>query len=371
MKRSRTENGPRCSNEWNTYPPLGHLIGAIGVAIGGYRTFAVILALNLVFVPLLAVSCYGVGRLIAGPLGGLLAVIFALGTPMIVSESHEAYLDPTQAAFVAAAVWGILASERFERWGIAALAGLATALALMTKETSPVFLAGILAVVLARGGWRHWRGLLAYIVVAGVVAGPWYFDHRTLVHELFLAHSATANSVEANPFGGPYPTLLSLKNVTWYFWDAANIQLRAGLLALFLSARSCDCSCVKTGERKNLYPELLGGAFVSWAGMTWLTHKDPRYDLSALIYVAVLAHSMDRRIRTAGAPLASRRARRERGGELCERGVRTRRRRLPAARCAARGARHDGARCPLRDALLDQWMAARRARAITMGTSSR
>jgi hypothetical protein len=276
-------------HEWNTYPPLGHLIGAIGVAIGGHRTFAVILALNLVFVPLLAVSCYGVGRLIAGPLAGLLAVIFALGTPMIVSEAHEAYLDPTQAAFVAAAVWGILASERFRRWGVAALAGLATGLALMTKETSPVFLAGILVVVLARGGWRHWRGLLAYAILAGVVAGPWYWDHRTLVHELFLAHSATANAVEANPFGGPYPTLFSLKNVTWYFWDAANIQLRAGLLVLFLAGTVVAIrSCIKNWRPRNLYPELLGGAFVSWAGMTWLTHKDPRYDLSALIYVAVL-----------------------------------------------------------------------------------
>lgn len=275
--------------EWNTYPPLGHAIGAIGVFIGGYSTFAVILALNLVFVPLLAASCYGVGRLLAGPRAGLLAAIFALGTPMIVSEAHEAYLDPTQAAFVAAAVWGILASERFERWRIAGLAGLATGLALMTKETSPVFLAGILAVVLARGGWRHWRGLLAYAVPVGAVAGPWYFYHRTLIHQLFLSHSVYANAVEPNPFGGPYPTLFSLKNLSWYFWDAANIQLRAGLLLLFfVGTIAAIRSCAKHWGPQNLYPELLGGAFVSWVGMTWLTHKDPRYDLSALIYIAVL-----------------------------------------------------------------------------------
>ncbi len=275
--------------EFNSYPPLGHLIGALGVFIGGYSTFAVILALNLVFVPLLAASCYGVGRLVAGPRAGLLAAIFALGTPMIVSESHEAYVDPTQAAFVAAAVWGILASERFERWKIAALAGLATGLALMTKETSPVFLAGLLAVVLARGGWRNWRGLLAYTVPVAVVAGAWYFEHRGAIHQLFLAHSAYANTVEANPFGGPYPTLLSFKNLSWYFWDAANIQLRAGLLLLFsVGTIVAIRSCIKHWGPRNLYPELLGGAFVSWAVMTWLTHKDPRYDLSALIYIAVL-----------------------------------------------------------------------------------
>ena len=47
-------------------------------------------------------------------------------------------------------------------------------------------------------------------------------------------------------------------------------------------------TCVKHWGPRNLYPELLGGAFVSWLGMTWLTHKDPRYDLSALVYIAVL-----------------------------------------------------------------------------------
>jgi len=87
--------------EFNTYPPLGHLIGAFGVLIGGYSTGSVILALNLVFVPLLAAGCYGAGRLVAGPRAGLFAAVFALGTPMIVSEAHEAYLDPAQAAFVA------------------------------------------------------------------------------------------------------------------------------------------------------------------------------------------------------------------------------------------------------------------------------
>jgi 4-amino-4-deoxy-L-arabinose transferase-like glycosyltransferase len=275
--------------DWNTYPPLGHLIGALGVFVGGYSTAAVILALNLVFVPLLAASCYGVGRLVGGPRAGLLAAIFALGTPMIVSEAHEAYVDPTQAAFVAAAVWALLASGRFRRPGVSALAGLATALALMTKETTPIFVAGILAVVLARGGWRAWRGILAYAVPVAALAVPWYVSHGTQLYELTIAHTANANTAEANPLGGAYPHLLTFKNLSWYFWDAANIQLRLGLLALFLiGAVAAVRRCIRRWGPENLYPELLGGAFVSWAGVTWLTHKDPRYDLPALIYIAVL-----------------------------------------------------------------------------------
>jgi uncharacterized membrane protein YsdA (DUF1294 family) len=274
---------------FTTYPPLGPAIGALGAAIGGDSTGSVILALNVVFVPLLAAGCYGAGKLVAGPRAGLLAVVFALGTPMIVSEAHEVYLDPTQAAFTACAVWGLLASRRFERWGAAGLAGVATGLAMMSKETTPVFLAGLLLVAIARGGWRNWRGLIAYAVAVGVLAGPWYVYHRTELHQVFLDHTSRANGVEANPMGGLYPTFFTVRNFSWYFWNAANIQLRAGLLALFLiGSVVAVVRCVRDRTRENLYPELLGGAFVSWLGMTWLTHKDPRYDLSALVYVAVL-----------------------------------------------------------------------------------
>jgi len=276
--------------EFNTYPPLGHLIGALGVFVGGYRIAAVILALNLVFVPLLAVGCYGVGRLVAGPRAGLLAVVFALGAPMIVSEAHEAYLDPLQAALIAVSVYAILASRRFERWGIAALAGGASGLAMLSKETTPIFLAGLLVVVVARGGWRHWRGLIAYVAMLAVIGAPWYVYHHAELNQLVIAHTSQANALEPNPVGGTYPTLLSLKNLTWYFWDAANIQLRAALLVLFLvGAFIAIVSSVRNWRPENLYPELLGGGLVAWAGMTWLTHKDPRYDLPALVYVAVLA----------------------------------------------------------------------------------
>jgi len=275
--------------EFNTYPPLAHLVGALGVAVGGYRTAAVILALNLVFVPVLAVACFGVGRLVSGPRAGLLAVVFALGTPMIIAESHEAYVDPMQAALVALSVWAILASRRFEHWGIAALAGVASGLAMLTKETTPIFLAGLLIVVVARGGWRNWRGLIAYALMLGAVGAPWYVYHHAQLSQLVIAHTSQANVAEPNPLGGTYPTLFSLKNFSWYFWDAANIQLFGVLLLMFLvGAIAAIRRCARPWDPDNLYPELLGGVLVAWVGMTWLTHKDPRYSLPALIYLAVL-----------------------------------------------------------------------------------
>jgi uncharacterized membrane protein YsdA (DUF1294 family) len=161
---------------------------------------------------------------------------------------------------------------------------------MLTKETTPIFIAGLLLVVIARGGWRHWRGVLAYGVVLAAVAAPWYIYHSAELNQLVIAHTSQANTAEANPLGGTYPALFSFKNLSWYFWDAANIQLRAGLLLLFLLGTvAAIWSCVRRWGADNLYPELLGGTFVAWAGMTWLTHKDPRYSLPALVYIAVLA----------------------------------------------------------------------------------
>jgi hypothetical protein len=289
--------------EFNTYPPLGHLVGALGVFVGGHSIRAVILALNVVFVPLLAASCYGVARRVAGTRAGLLAAVFALGAPMIISEAHEAYLDPLQAALVAASVYAILASRRFERWGIAALAGAVSGLAMLAKETTPIFLVGLLAVALIRGGFRHRRGVIAYGIALLAIAGPWYIYHRAELHQLVIAHTSAANTAEPSPSGTAYPALFSSKNLGWYFWDAANIQLRLALLALFLVGTVAAIrTTVRNRSPENLYPELLGGGLISWAGVTWLTHKDPRYDLPALVYCAVLATAWIPRLRRPARP---------------------------------------------------------------------
>jgi Dolichyl-phosphate-mannose-protein mannosyltransferase len=276
--------------EFNTYPPFGHLIGGLGVFIGGFSPATVILASNFVFLPLLAAGCFGVGRRVYGSdRAGLLAALFALGTPMIVSEFHEFMLDPQQAALIAVSVWAILACERFERPGVAALAGALSGLAMMTKQTSVVFLAGPLAVVVLRGGWRNWRGILAFAGALAVVAGPWYVYHRDELNSLVSVHDSGAGSSAADEAGGFFPQRLSRKSFGWYFWSAVNIQVLAPLaLAALIGAVLAIRDCLRDRSGRNLRPEMLGGLFVSWLGMTLITHKDPRYSLPALVYLAVL-----------------------------------------------------------------------------------
>ena len=266
------------------YPPLVHLVGAISILLVGFHPMSLVMTSNVVFVPLLAFGCYGTGKLVAGPRAGLLAGLFGLCTPMFVSMMHEVLIDTPQAAIVAVSVWALLASRRWERVGGSAIAGAMCGLALMTKETSVVFLAGPGLMLLIRGGWRNWRGLLAFVAALGVIAGPWYGYHwNEIVQSYTQIGQLQVNGVQS-------PPRFSVRNFAWYFWNLLNQQALLPFTAAFvagvvISIRRC---LRRPLDADNMLPELLAGFLVSYAGMTYLTHKDPRYTLPFLVYVAVL-----------------------------------------------------------------------------------
>ena len=143
-----------------------------------------------------------------------------------------------------------------------------------------------MVVVLARGGWRHWRGLLVFLAIAAAIALPWYVYHLHQLNGLVEGQGGTG----AAPSEEGSPPLFSHRGLLWYFWAALNIQLLAPLM-LFLAVGLVGTivDCVRRWTPENLGPELLGGLFVSWLGITLIRHKDVRFMLPALMYVAVLA----------------------------------------------------------------------------------
>jgi 4-amino-4-deoxy-L-arabinose transferase-like glycosyltransferase len=242
------------------------------------------MASNLLFVPLLAFGCFGVGKIVGGPRAGLLAGLFGLGTPMFVSMMHNFMLDTPQAAMVAVSVWAVLASRRFERIGTSALAGVLCGLAMLTKETSVVFLTGLLLASTARGGWRNWRGLASFAVALAIIAAPWYVYHWSEITQTFTQ----IGQLYVNPLQSP--PRWSIRNVGWYFWNLVNEQALLPLTLAFAAGTAIAIRrCVRDRwSSDSVLPELLAGGLVSYLGMTYLTHKDPRYTLPALVYIAVL-----------------------------------------------------------------------------------
>jgi 4-amino-4-deoxy-L-arabinose transferase-like glycosyltransferase len=278
------------------YPPFAYLIGSIGIAIGGASVAAPIIAENIFFVSLLALGCYRLGCRAFGATGGLLAVAFALGSPLIIAQFHVFMIDAPETAMVAVSVWAIVATEGFSRIGSSALAGLAVGLGMLTKEPFVFYVTGVIAVTIARGGWRSWRGLLVFAAVAGVIALPWYVQELSHINELGTGAINAANHAEV--LGDIAPERLSVDNLTWYFWNFITFQL---WVPLFLfSAVGFTWAIVGFVRRRpltRLTPELLVGAFVAWLAITETFTHDTRYSMPLLVYFAVLGSGWIVRLR--------------------------------------------------------------------------
>jgi 4-amino-4-deoxy-L-arabinose transferase-like glycosyltransferase len=269
------------------YPPFSYLVGALGLWIGGFSVASAVIAQNLVFVPLLALGCYNVGRLAFSPRAGLLAVVFALGSPLITAQFHVVMIDAPEAAMVAVAVWAIFATERFSRLGVSAAAGAAVGLGLLTKEPFAFFVIGVLFVTAIRGGWSAWRGLAVFALVALVIALPWYINDFTSVKAL----AQSASHVGASRFTAEHgiaPPRLSIPNLTWYFWNIVNFQLYAPLFVFAIIGGVW--TIVGFARQRPVSPfawELSVGAFVAWLGITETFIHDTRYSMPLLLYLAV------------------------------------------------------------------------------------
>ena len=269
----------------NVYPILGHMVGAIAALIGGVNVASPIIGENVVFVPLLALGCYRTGRLLFGSLAGMLAVVFVLGSPLLISLFHVFMLDAPLTALVAVAVWLLLLSEDFRRPGVAALAGLTVGLGVNIKVQFALFLVGLTIILLLHGGWRNWRGFAIFSAIALAVGLPWYIAHLSELGEMF----ELASSGPGTPAGNIPPTL-STDNLLWYFWSVLNSQLFVPLFLLALTGFAWTLvSVVRERARNAARFEFLTAGFAAWLVVTFVTpHHDIRYGLPLLAYLAVI-----------------------------------------------------------------------------------
>lgn len=267
------------------YPILAHMVGAIAMFIGGVNVAAATVGENLVFVPLLALGCYQIGRLLFGSFAGLLAVVFVLGSPLLMSMFHVFLLDAPLAALVAIAVWLILASEDFSRVGVAGAAGLAVGLGMNIKVQFGLFVAGLVVVALIHGGWRNRRGFAIFCAIALVVGTPWYIVHLSELPRMFELASSGPGTPKAN-----VPPTLSIDNLTWYFWNVLNSQLLAPLFVFVLVGVLWMLATTVRGrgEQPARRLELLAGGFAAWLAITLTPHHDIRYGLALLVFLAVI-----------------------------------------------------------------------------------
>ncbi len=179
---------------WNR-PPLYHL-----VAVPFYRLFGVstdvALMRNVVFVAILLLSVYGIGRRFYGEGVGLLAAFLVSTYPILFSISRMPYVDYSLTAMVALAVYLAVASEGFRHRGYSLWLGLVIGLGILTKWPFVAFAGGPIAYVALRSGalrdvratlttriemrsgWqRFWRSPLFHAAAGLCVALLWYWPN--------------------------------------------------------------------------------------------------------------------------------------------------------------------------------------------------
>ncbi len=267
------------------YPPLGHTIGALAAFVGGVNVASPIIGENLVFVSALTLGCYQAGKLLYAPSAGLLAAIFALGSPLLIAQFHVFMLDAPETAVVALSIWLILACRRFSDVRMSAFAGLAVGAGLLVKVQFPFFVLGIVLCALAGGGWRNWRGFLVFLCVAALVGAPWYIRHLSELHTIVTLAGAGSGATAEN-----LPTTISIHNLTWYLWSILNYQLLMPLFVLFVVGFVWTISRVlQRQEWRSAQFELLMGAITAWLVITLTPHHDLRYGMPLLPYLALMA----------------------------------------------------------------------------------
>jgi 4-amino-4-deoxy-L-arabinose transferase-like glycosyltransferase len=281
---------------YTEYPPLGHLVGAVATLIAGRNVAPPVLAAALVFAPLLVLGLYRAGSILGNRWVGLLAVVFAAGTPMVVTEFRAYMLETPAMALLAAAVWLLLESRRFEAVVPAALAGVAVGLGMLSKQSFAFFIAGFLVVLVLRGGWRNRRGLLVFAAAACLLTLPWYVAH---LDDLRRTGEWTLGQNSEGPLWGA-------RNLAFYVWDLVNRQFMLPLLALAAAgAVASTVEFIRERRRDDYTPELLAGVLVAWVALTfYLKIKAAYYSLPLTVYAALLATVWLARVRPAVARVA-------------------------------------------------------------------
>jgi len=130
----------RFFNYRNHYPPLAYQVGELGWIALGRSLLAPVLGVAP-FLLLLGVSAYGLGRLMAGRIAGLLAAVMTCTAPVVMDHSRTLFLDLPLTALVAFGVWTLLASRSFQDLRFSRAWGVALGLGMLTKWTFLVFVA--------------------------------------------------------------------------------------------------------------------------------------------------------------------------------------------------------------------------------------
>jgi 4-amino-4-deoxy-L-arabinose transferase-like glycosyltransferase len=273
----------------SAYAPLPYWLVLPFYLLFGSSADVAVLANGAIWLAVLLMATYGLGREVASPQAGLLAAALVSLYPLISALQHDFFLDIGLAAMVALSLWLLLRCGSFDRRGRAVILGIALGLGTLVKWPFPFFIgAPFLAAlygVARRKGWSRQRLInLGLCLAAAAALGvarflfnvlflPGDLYNLTVVGQLVASFSTTAG----------HPPWYTLAGATYYATTLVNHQASLFFAILFLAAMP---GCVRHAERGCLLLAL--NIVVPFVLATLLPIKEQRITVPYLPSVAVI-----------------------------------------------------------------------------------
>jgi 4-amino-4-deoxy-L-arabinose transferase-like glycosyltransferase len=226
----------------SSYAPLSYWLVLPFYTLFGRGADVAVLANGAIWLGILLLATYRLGRHIASRSVGLLAAALVSLYPLIVALQRDFLLDVALAAMVALSLWLLLRCGSYDRRRRAVALGLALGLGTLIKWPFPFFLGApflaSLYLVGRRGGWSRPRllNLGLCLAIAGVLAAARYLFNLLFLPRDLYNLGVVVQMVDSFSTAAGHPPWYTLSGLLYYFTTLINHQASFVFTVLFLAA---------------------------------------------------------------------------------------------------------------------------------------
>lgn len=268
------------------YPPLFHAcMGAFNIVFGTSPVSSIMA--NMLFLALLFVSLYFIGKKMGNTDIGLLAAFIAVMYPYVFAITRFPFPDFALLAVVALSFCLLLYTDGFSNRAFSALFGLSLGIGLLVKQVYAPFIAGPLCVAI----WyllfpgkppvpgSRVNALIALGIGAGILLA-WYMPKMSVLLPRYMNVGYGASIAMSFQ-----PELVSFESLSYYLKMMAFNQMRPFFFAAFVAGGMLYLARRGNGRMKAM---LLSGIVLAYLAFTFIAVKQNKTTVPFLVFAAII-----------------------------------------------------------------------------------